>query len=152
MAKETIKTHAIQLVDIYPLKLFIEAIGLPDRNNGIGPTDVDIQIGLSEINENEGIANIFISVDVKSKDETKKELPLKLDIELTGLFKIDTKNFNKDQIEDWAHRGSMYILLPYVREYVYWLTYRCGFKPLILPLAQIPTIRYRELGEGKNNE
>ena len=35
MKKEPIKQHPIQLVELYPGKLFIEAIDLKDKNIGI---------------------------------------------------------------------------------------------------------------------
>lgn len=143
MENTQFKRHAIQLVDIYPGKLLIEANVPPERDVGINIEDTDIQIGFSDIVEEDKITSLFVSVIVKTK-EGKKELPFKMEVELRGLFTIDTEHFKKEHIEDWAHRGAMYVLLPYVREYIYWLTYRCNFKPLIMPLAQVPTIKYAD--------
>ena len=62
MPSKSIETHAIQLVDVYPMRLYIEAVDLPKRNIGVEIEDTSIKIGASEIVEEGTTAAIYVSV------------------------------------------------------------------------------------------
>ncbi len=143
MEKHEFSIHPIELVDIYPKKLFIDAIKPPSRKTGVKPTDLLTQVGWSDFDEKE--QSLMVSVSLTTKKEGRKKLPYEMEVVLVGLFVIDTEKFRKEDIPDWARRASLFVLMPYVREYVYWLTYRCNFKPLVLPLVQVPTIQYVDM-------
>jgi preprotein translocase subunit SecB len=69
-------------------------------------------------------------------------------VEILGRFSIDTKAFPVEHVPEWARTNAPIMLFPYLREHVYSLTLRAGFKPAVLPLITVPTIRVGSAAVG----
>jgi hypothetical protein len=46
---------------------------------------------------------------------------------------------SEESFERWVVLNGIYLIYPYVREHVYSLTVRAGFRPAILPFLTVPT-------------
>lgn len=67
--------------------------------------------------------------------------PFALRVRLVGEFQFDESRFPMEKIDQWSEQNAPIILFPYMREQIFSLTARSGFRPLILPLVQVPTIK-----------
>jgi len=135
---EGLKIHPIHLLSIAVKELYIRAnkppfgdVGLEDNNKFLLAT------GSSGYDEQNCEVTVGIKVEV-GLDE-KEDAPFSMRIELIGQFKVDESQFPKEHVNDWARRNAPYILMPYVREQAYALTTRCGFRPMLIPLTQVPS-------------
>lgn len=140
-SKEKRAYHPIQLRTVFVRELSIKALLLPEEEKEGSVPAYALQTGYSTYDEATNTVSVGVQVVV---DESQKgdslPLPYTLRIEVLGQFVVDDKTFPKDKISDWAQRNAPLILLPYARELVYAMTTKAGFKPLILPLFQVPTI------------
>ena len=68
-------------------------------------------------------------------------LSLRMRVKVVGQYSVDETRFPLDLLDEWAKKGGAMTLFPYVREQVYALTARCGIRPVILPVMQLPTIK-----------
>ncbi len=59
---------------------------------------------------------------------------------MTGEFVIDP-SFPTDKIRLWIIQNSAYLIFPYLRERLHYITGQGGYPPILLPLMQIPTIK-----------
>lgn len=137
--KEYIKLHSIQLNKVGVVKLFIHAVKEPNPELEASCEEVPIRVGHTDYDPES--KTIWVSLQIEIDAEKNEDLPFSLEVEIIGEFIVDDKNFPLEHIEDWARRNAPMILQPYLREQVYSLTLRCGFKPLILPLIQVPTLK-----------
>jgi len=60
-------------------------------------------------------------------------------IDLIGIFSVDENKFNITQLDEWGDKNAPFILLPYIREYLFNLTLTYYGEGYILPLIEIPT-------------
>ncbi len=139
------KAHPIQLVRIDVIELNIScktpaAEFVCEKSDVVNYTSLQIGIGHSKFDETD--STIVVSMSIGTRESS--ELPFNLSIEICGIFKIDTQRFNKENISHWAKNGAHYILLPYLREYLYSLTQRAGYEPVILPLIEVNTLSYSD--------
>jgi hypothetical protein len=65
----------------------------------------------------------------------------RLRVHIMGNFAVDEKAFPIDKLIRWSDVNAPYILYPFLREHVYALTARCGFRPVILPMVTVPTFK-----------
>ena len=138
--KEKKVYHPIQLQAVFVRELSIKAHILPEQEQeGSVPTYV-LQTGYSNYDEEKKTVSVGVQVVVDESQKSELPLPYTLKIEVLGQFVVDDDEFPKEKISDWAQRNAPLILLPYARELVYAMTAKAGFKPLILPLFQLPTI------------
>ena len=73
-------------------------------------------------------------------DQEASKPPFSVKIVMTGEFAIDD-SFPKDKIELWASINAPFVIYPYLRERLYYITNQGGYPPIMLPLLQIPTIK-----------
>lgn len=138
MRADKLRVHPIRLLRVSPKKLCIEANEPPDPEKGIDElNNVSIRVGHTEYDKKK--KQFAISVQISTSKDPN--LPYSLEVDLRAIFEVDEKKFDVQYVEDWARRGSIYVLAPFVREYMYWLTSKCGFKPILLPLLEVPTFK-----------
>jgi len=84
-------------------------------------------------------------------DQETSKPPFSVKVVMTGEFVIE-ENFPKDKIELWASINAPFVIYPYLRERLYYITNQGGFPPIMLPLLQIPTMKIEtqkpELAKG----
>jgi preprotein translocase subunit SecB len=73
-------------------------------------------------------------------DPNKPQPPFSLKVVMTGEFSI-ADDFPRDKIKLWATRNAPFVIFPYLRERLYYLSNQAGYPPIILPLLQIPTLK-----------
>ena len=150
--KKPLKLHAIQLLSVNIVELFIRVNESPDEPHE--KIDLSFSLGYSHGPYDEENKTIQTSVRLKYGMDDEQKTPFSMRVELFGEFKIDESQFPKKYIDDWAKRNAPYILMPYLREQIYALTTRCGFQKLILPLFEVPTFKIEKpsVTESENKE
>lgn len=133
------KLHAIQLVKVNIVELFIRSNQPPDELTGIDELNIPFLVGHSNFDDESRQIAVMVKIEIGNDDEKNIKYPFSLRVEIVGEFKID-ENFPVKHIDNWARRNAPFILMPYLREHIYALTSKCGFKPVILPLLEVPTL------------
>lgn len=135
------KHHPISIQDVRVKELFIKGNVHPDSVDENQEIKYSIKVGHSEYDQDKAQIVVVLSLETEEVEEKESEQPYSIKIELVGLFKIDEDRFHREHIYDWARRNAAFILFPYLREHAYSLSIRCGYKPFILPLVEVPTFR-----------
>lgn len=66
--------------------------------------------------------------------------PFSVRVAITGEFVIDPA-FPAEKINLWVSQNAAFVIYPYLRERLYYITSQGGYPPILLPLMQVPTIR-----------
>jgi preprotein translocase subunit SecB len=135
--------HPIQLQYLGVKELFIKANVPPDFSVGLEETNCCYTIASPKVYD-PSLEVFAVSVTMEVGMDDKDETPFSMKIELTGFFTVDTVRMSTENVVDWASKGAMFIFLPFLREHAYALSSRCGFKPLLLPLLEVPTFKIQE--------
>lgn len=144
MKKETpeqgARLHPIQLSNIGVKELFIRSNRPPEVTIGPEPEGCTIKVASSPYDDKE--KKIMVSLKLETGIDTEKtKTPYAMRIELIGVFEVDETRFSVEHVPHWATHGAPLILFPYLREHAYSLSSKCGFRPLLLPLLEVPTFR-----------
>ncbi len=135
-----IRLHSIQLSKVGVLELFIRSNQPPDGSVGIEVLDLPFSVGHTEFDEENRQIAVMVKVEIGTNGDDKEvKHPYSLKVEIIGEFEVG-EGFAVKHLDNWARRNAPFILMPYLREHVYALTSKCGFKPLILPLLEVPTL------------
>lgn len=141
MAEETpvFKLHPIQTNSMSVRELHIIAHRPPDVEVSGDAATFSLSSGHSPYDEKNHTVNVVVKLEGGFEEGT--ESPFGLKVEIIGEFQVNEELFPKDQILSWAARNAPLIMMPYLREQVYALTARCGFRPMLMPLFEVPTLR-----------
>ncbi len=129
--------HPIQLLKIDIRELYFRANASADPLYELPEELITLGVGHSDIDKNQGIFTVGIQLELGKEKSKKNKYYARL--ELLGHFHIDLTRFSEGKIDVWTQQNAPVILLPYLREHIYSMTMRAGFKPFILPLVQVPT-------------
>ena len=80
-------------------------------------------------------------------DPGKPQPPFALKVVMTGEFAI-ADDFPRDKIQLWATRNAPFVIFPYLRERLYYMSSQGGYPPILLPLMQIPTLKLEKCPEA----
>jgi preprotein translocase subunit SecB len=139
MAKRmTRKLHAIQLESIKVIELFIRSNQAPDPN--IEPQHSDFSLSNSHNPYDADAKRIRVISSVEIGMAKQPTTPYSMRVSLVGFFRVDDQEFDVAHIDDWADKNAPLILYPFLREHVFALSARCGFRPVLLPLQVVPTL------------
>jgi hypothetical protein len=144
MADDTLTPHPIQAIHIAPRELRIRAHTPPDLTFEYDETEFNLEVGHSDYFADQKKIQISTRVRMGTEDpELDAEgdvtgIPFFLFVEVVGIFEVDESKFPADRIYEWANANAMYIMYPYLREHVFALTSRAGFRPLLLELLEVP--------------
>jgi len=147
MEQKDLKLHPIQAIHIAPRELLIRSHTPPSVSLEYEEADFDLDLAHSDYNAEQ--KQIYISTRITIGSETPelndeglvKGVPFFLRVELVGIFQVNDTEFPADRILEWANTNAVFIMYPYMREHVYSLTGRVGFKPALLPLVEVPLFR-----------
>lgn len=134
--------HPIQLESLNVKELYIRANVPPDVKTGVEETAFTLGVASSEYDEERQQIVVGVKAEVGGDEEAEEKLPFNLKVELAGRFRVDETRFPMDEINHWARRNAPLVLIPYLREHIFALTARCGFKPMMLPLLEVPTYKF----------
>jgi preprotein translocase subunit SecB len=141
--------YPIQAKYIGILELHLKANQVPDNTVSIEGESHRISVGHSEYDAENKTLEVFIKLEAghRPKKTEPPNSPFFLQIQMLGVFHVNEEKFNIERIYEWAGKNAIYIFYPYLRENVYSLTSKSGFKPMILPLVEIPTMRIEHKAE-----
>ena len=74
------------------------------------------------------------------KRDEKSPPPLAARVVVTGEFNI-SEAFPSEKISLWIGTNAAFVLYPYLRERMHYITAQGGYPPIMLPLLQIPTMK-----------
>ena len=123
--------HAIQLKKVIVRELAFKKLS----NKECGDISVKLNVGHSPFQPESHIITVSLKCGI---DENPS---FSVNVEVSGVFEVDTDHFDIAFINEWAQKNAPYILHPYLREQLYSLTMHAGVEPLLLPLVQVPTTR-----------
>lgn len=150
----SLKKHAIQIENVFVKELYIVANRPPSEQEGVDGGEFKLSVGHSEYDPEAKRIGVSVKIEVGLADveEEKTKLPFSMRIEIVGHFNVDEESFPIEHITHWARSNAPFILLPYLREHAYSLSARCGFKPMLLPLLEIPTFKLPQSSDLKVDE
>ena len=134
-------SHPIQLSYLGVKELYLRSRVSPTNSIEITSSDYDLFVAHSGYDRELKRIRVGVKVEMGMRNReggSGPTLPYELRVELFGDFVVDDARFVADSVEDWAERGAIYILYPYVREHVFSLTARAGCKPALLDLIGLP--------------
>lgn len=134
--------HPIQLESLNVKELYIRANVPPNVKTGVEETAFTLRVASSEYDEERKQVVVGVKAEVRRDEEAEEKPPFTLKVELAGRFRVDEERFPMEEINHWARQNAPLVLIPYLREHVFALTARCGFKPMMLPLLEVPTFKF----------
>jgi len=138
--------HPIQLQYLGVRELSIRSYDPPGNTVSARAENASLKV-ICPDNFDPAVGAFSVSVVLEIGSEQEPEVPTEgtepyyMRIELRGFFSVDTSKFAAEHVADWAQRGAMFVLYPFLREHAFGLSSRAGFKPLLLPLLQVPTFK-----------
>jgi preprotein translocase subunit SecB len=113
----------------------------PSPADRIEQSKIKISQSVSPFDEERKLIQVTLKAEFGfDKEAAVLKPPFSLKIEMTGEFSIED-SFPRDKIQLWASVNAGFIIFPYLRERLYYITSQGGFPPILLPLIQIPTIK-----------
>jgi len=150
--QDKFKRHPISIEEVQIKELSIRGNVPPDTVDENIEIKYSIRVGHSDYDEETSRIFVGLSLETGQELEEESDSPYSIKIELVAMFKIDEERFQEKHVNDWARRNAPFILFPYLREQVYALTIRCGYKPLILPLVEVPTFQSNKTVEPPESD
>lgn len=144
MQDDSLKPHPIQALHIAPRELRIKTHVPPDLSVEYDEeADLNLEIGHSDYNAETKRIQISTTASLGTEEPEINEegdvkgIPFYLFVEVVGIFEVGEK-FPADRIYEWANSNAVFILYPYLREHVFALTARAGFRPMLMQLLEVP--------------
>lgn len=75
-----------------------------------------------------------------------------LEVATTAGFHFDPKEMSEADVREWCHKGSFFVLMPYLRDLVARITRESGFPVVLLPLLEVPTFRPPQKSPADTNK
>jgi preprotein translocase subunit SecB len=64
-----------------------------------------------------------------------------LEVSVTAGFVFNPQEMPKNEVQEWCQKGSIFVVLPFIRSVVATITRESGFPPFFLPLLEVPMFR-----------
>jgi preprotein translocase subunit SecB len=131
-----LKAHGIQLEFLGVKEIHFDSDRMPGV---IKVEDLEDQVfgsGHSSYDKTNKAIAVLVSWEVKTKDGG-----VTFRISLNAVFRVNEQAFPAERVEEWAEKGSFYVLFPYLREHIYSMCLRTGFPMIRLPMVEIPTFK-----------
>ena len=113
----------------------------PSPNDKIEQSPISISQSITPFNEATRRLQVTLTAEFgPSNEPSANPPPFTVKVAITGEFVIHP-SFPSDKINLWATQNSAYVIYPYLRERLHYITSQGGYPPILLPLIQIPTIK-----------
>lgn len=147
---EESKYHPIQLEFIGVKELIAKTFVPPTPDMEFNIRDGFKQgIASSEYNSEERVFSVLVQTSV-GEDNTDSDYPGFISVAIIGHFKVISDDFKVKDIKHFAENYSIYLLQPYIRDYFFFLSAKCGFKPILLPLTRVPIFQRKDMVKKRN--
>jgi preprotein translocase subunit SecB len=113
----------------------------PSANDRIDQSSVRVTEKVSPFNEE--TKRLQVSLEAKFGFEVEASAtppPFSVKVVITAEFAISDA-FPRDRVQEWAVVNAPFVIFPYLRERLYYITAQAGYPPILLPLLQIPTFK-----------
>jgi preprotein translocase subunit SecB len=111
----------------------------PRKTDKIDESQIKFSQSLSPFDEVQKRIQVTLSAEF-GFDTSATNPPFSVKVVMIGEFAISDE-FPRDKIQLWANVNAPFVIYPYLRERLYYITSQGGFPPIMLPLLQIPTIK-----------
>jgi|WetSurMetagenome_2_1015567.scaffolds.fasta_scaffold36660_3 preprotein translocase subunit SecB len=143
--------HPIRLQFAHLSKLVFEAKEVPANLNETEKAKATpgfVRFGVKS-NVGEGQALVVSTVTCLFKDDHEQEAAeglsgadyYNLEVSVTSGFVFKPEEMTKEEVQEWCQKGSVFVVLPFIRGLVATVTRESGFPPFLLPLLEVPTFR-----------
>jgi len=134
-------TYPIQPTYIAVRELHFISHRPPSPNDRIDQGRIRISQSVGSFNETTKRVQVSLSAELGFETDTPEpKPPFSVKVVITGEFAIDD-TFPREKIKLWASVNAMFVIYPYLRERLYYVTSQGGYPPILLPLMQIPTMK-----------
>jgi preprotein translocase subunit SecB len=134
--------YPIQANFIAVRELYIKSHVPPNQRAQVDSAKFILKTAHSSYDEVRHVIEVGAIIEYGIETKADEVVPYELRAHIMGQFKVDETHFKKEKIDLWARINAPYILYPYLREHVFALTARGGFDPVLLPLVELPTIKF----------
>lgn len=137
----TLPLFPIQLVKVDIGEIAYSCGGFSDSD--LTPTNkFDLNVSVSPF-DNEA-KSLQVVLTFTAKPDPSFHFDYSLSIRVHGQFQIVDEPrlpFPIEQIQKWAEKNAVLIMMPFLRESVYTITAKTGFKPLMIPMIEVTAFR-----------
>ncbi|MFY3630422.1 protein-export chaperone SecB [Achromobacter ruhlandii] len=144
MNQEKHELHPMQLISLAVKRLHAEVHDPDEAKVWDKEVNFSFQSGHNAFDKESSSISVGVRASVGRDcdgETAESEVPFLLEVEVVGLFTIDTQRFEERMIDAWARGNAPFLLLPYVREHLYGLASRLGIRELLVPLFVQPQFR-----------
>lgn len=137
----TAEPYPIQATFIVVRELHFISHRPPRASDRIDQSSVRITQKVGPFSEETKRIQVSLEADFGFEaEETAQPPPFSVRVAITAEFAI-SDTFPRDKIQQWAVANSAFVIFPYLRERLYYITVQGGYPPILLPLMQIPTFK-----------
>jgi preprotein translocase subunit SecB len=111
----------------------------PSDSDKIDESKIQISHSISQFDESRKRIQVTLAAKF-GFDKEASNPPFSVRVVITGEFAI-ADEFPRDKILLWAKLNAPFVIYPYLRERLYYITIQGGYPPITLPLLQIPTLK-----------
>jgi preprotein translocase subunit SecB len=134
--------YPIQANFIAVRELYIKSHVPPNQRVKVDSGNFILKTAHSSYDEGRHVIEVSVIIEYGIETKPDEIVPYALRAHIMGQFRVDEEKFKKEKIDKWAQINAPYILYPYLREHVFALTARGGFDPVLLPLVELPTVKF----------
>jgi len=133
--------YPIQATFIAVRELHFVAHRPPSPSDRIDQSSVRITKKVGPFNAETKLIQITLIAELGfDAESTAPAPPFSVKVAITAEFCIGDA-FPRDKIAQWAATNSAFVIFPYLRERLYYITVQAGYPPICLPLLQIPSFK-----------
>ena len=142
--------HPMQIVYVGVKELILETFSPPDPSTAIdlhGVMAPKYKTAVGKYDEQNHQITVFSVCEIGSKED-RTGVPLYLRVGLGVRFSVvDPAKFPPKDVLSFAQGYSRYLIHPFMREHVFALSARAGFRPIILPALLLPVFKKSDMVE-----
>jgi preprotein translocase subunit SecB len=132
--------YPIQPTFIVVRELYFVSYRPPSADDRIDESSVHITQSAGPFDEQTRRVQVTLKAEFGMKRDEESPPPFSARVVVTGEFNI-SEAFPKEKITLWIGTNAAFVLYPYLRERMHYITAQGGYPPIMLPLLQIPTMK-----------
>jgi hypothetical protein len=151
-AKPDLQPFPVRVGAIVPTRIDFEAFAPPSEAKPPeyhDPAGVVFSVGVKyHLEEDSGVVLISAEATFEKPggEPSPAKPPYRLNVGASAPFIYDPKEISKDEVAEWCAKGAFFVVSPYLRLLVFFVTGQSGFPTITLPLVKVPMFREKPLG------
>ena len=138
-APTTVASYPIQATFVTVREIHFVSHRPPSPKDHIDQSLITITLAATPLNPETRRLQVTLTAEL-GVTESPAQLPFSVKVAITAEFAIAT-TFPEDKLHLWITQNSAFVIYPYLRERLHYITGQGGYPPILLPLMQIPTIK-----------